>query len=340
MTDRLQHSTLYYLMLGLVSACFLLTSCSSYRTVDLNILTPPQYNISDANNVNIVSNVDELGVICTQQLLAVDIVAGTTTKLDGKKLVLNDADQLALEGCIAYLDVPAYFDTVNTVNSNNFNKVYTATVQDFNQQYPSDAIIVLEKISVASEVYNFFFNTSKTGQRELQISTESQWVVYYPNNEKKSFLFTINDTLYWNEIEADLSVYREEALWNNGIKAANKISPEWKTVNRLYFAGENQIIRQANKHVIRGDWDSAAANWLSIYNSHAKANNQKGRMAFNMGLFAESKNKLELALEWIETAETIFETTNEADNMSLCQTYKQIIINRLKYAQELDQIFQ
>lgn len=336
----LQHCIPQHLIYICLCASIILTSCSTYKTVDLSILTPPELNISDISELNILSNVGQLEANAIHRQVNINIASGDSVIITKKRIGVDSVDVLALEGCIAHINLPEYFTQITKIKTPNFEKVYSKTINDLFNKYPSDGILILQEANYTVDIYNFYYNYEKIGEPELQITTQSQWVVYYDNNITKSFQFSIKDTLYWNEIDAHLSSFLEEALWNNGKKAAHKLSPEWQTVNRLYFAGENQLIRQAHKQVIQNDWAAAATNWLTIYNGRKKPNTQKGRMAFNMALYSECENKLQLAIEWLDTAEAIFTTCGDTSELSLCEMYRNVLTNRVKSAQELDKIFQ
>jgi hypothetical protein len=97
------------------------------------------------------------------------------------------------------------------------------------------------------------------------------------------------------------------AIKQAGIQAGEKygfrISPVWLKVNRTYYIGKHEDLKNAKEYVIREDWDSAIEIWLALTNEEdLKIAN---RAAFNMALASEIKGSLKTAIDWAKKAQKL-----------------------------------
>jgi hypothetical protein len=72
-------------------------------------------------------------------------------------------------------------------------------------------------------------------------------------------------------------------------------------VNRTYYIGKNEDLKNARQYVKSGDWDTAIEIWLPLTeNEDLKIAN---RAAFNMALASEINGSLKTAIVWAKMAQ-------------------------------------
>jgi hypothetical protein len=97
------------------------------------------------------------------------------------------------------------------------------------------------------------------------------------------------------------------AIKRSGIYAGEqygfRISPMWVKVNRTYYIGKHEELKNAKQYVKRGDWDTAIEIWMPLTDDvDVKIS---ARAAFNMALASELKGSLDTAIEWAKKAQKL-----------------------------------
>jgi len=145
----------------------------------------------------------------------------------------------------------------------------------------------------------------------LIMEVESGWRIYDVNKEKiidENKYLEIKEFNSWGSSpeQAQYNLPSKRiAIKQAGIQAGEKygfrISPIWLKVNRTYYIGKYEDLKNAKEYVIREDWDSAIEIWLPLTEDEdLKIAN---RAAFNMALASEINGKLKTAIDWARNAQ-------------------------------------
>jgi hypothetical protein len=147
----------------------------------------------------------------------------------------------------------------------------------------------------------------------LIMSVESGWRIY--DVHKKLIIdenkFTeIKEFKAWGDSPelAQLNLpSKRMAIKRSGIYAGEqygfRISPMWVKVNRTYYIGKHEELKNAKQYVKRGDWDTAIEIWMPLTDDvDVKIS---ARAAFNMALASELKGSLDTAIEWAKKAQKL-----------------------------------
>jgi len=170
--------------------------------------------------------------------------------------------------------------------------------------YDADGILSYE-----SGYYIDRYYQDKVGgmiKASLEIQIISNWILY--DNINKSTIKIFNrDTSFVDVYGYDnydiskalpdpVSVLKECGI-NSGLSMIQKISPYWVEENRFYFTGPGKKLREAEKLVEGGNWESAATIWNDLATNGT--NLLASRAKFNMALACEVQGKPDLSLEWM-----------------------------------------
>ena len=147
----------------------------------------------------------------------------------------------------------------------------------------------------------------------LIMEVESGWRIYDVNKEKiidENKYLEIKEFNSWGSSpeQAQYNLPSKRiAIKQAGIQAGEKygfrISPIWLKVNRTYYIGKYEDLKNAKEYVIREDWDSAIEIWLPLTEDEdLKIAN---RAAFNMALASEIKGSLKTAIVWAKKAQKL-----------------------------------
>jgi len=147
----------------------------------------------------------------------------------------------------------------------------------------------------------------------LIMEVESGWRIYDVNKERiidENKYIEIKEFNAWGSSveQAQFNLPSKRiAIKQAGIHAGEKygfrISPIWLKVNRTYYIGKHEDLKNAKQYVKRGDWDTAIEIWLPLTEDEdLKIAN---RAAFNMALASEIKGSLKTAIDWAKKAQKI-----------------------------------
>jgi len=147
----------------------------------------------------------------------------------------------------------------------------------------------------------------------LIIEVESGWRIYDVIKERiidENKYIEIKEFNAWGSSveQAQFNLPSKRiAIKQAGIHAGEKygfrISPIWLKMNRTYYIGKHEDLKNAKQYVKSGDWDAAIEIWLPLteYDDLKIAN----RAAFNMALASEIKGNLKIAIDWAKKAKKI-----------------------------------
>jgi hypothetical protein len=214
--------------------------------------------------------------------------------------------------------------------------------------YDCDALLVLETFDSDSRVL-FGPPVARTRKvkgikvKELRypatliMELESGWRIYDVNKEKiidENKYVEIKEFNAWGSSteQAQLnlpskSIAIKQAGINAGEKYGFRISPIWLKVNRTYYIGKHEDLKDARQYVKSGDWATAIEIWLPLTEDEdLKIAN---RAAFNMALASEIKGSLKIAIDWAKKA-------RKAGNKKAYK-YINVLSSRLKDEEKLKQ---
>ena len=145
----------------------------------------------------------------------------------------------------------------------------------------------------------------------LIMEVESGWRIYDVNKEKiidENKYLEIKEFNAWGSSpeQAQFNLPSKRiAIKQAGIYAGEKyglrISPIWLKVNRTYYIGKHEDLKNARQYVKSGDWDTAIEIWLPLTeNEDLKIAN---KAAFNMAVASEINGSLKTAIVWAKKAQ-------------------------------------
>ena len=190
--------------------------------------------------------------------------------------------------------------------------------------YDGDALLVLETFDSDSRIFvgSPVARTRKVKGikvKELRypatliMEVESGWRIYDVNKEKiideNKYIETKEFNAWGSSPElAQLNLPSKRiAIKQAGIHAGEKygfrISPIWLKVNRTYYIGKHDDLKNAKQYVKSGDWDAAIEIWLPL--TEDEDLKIASRAAFNMALASEIKGSLKTAIDWAKKAQKI-----------------------------------
>ena len=167
----------------------------------------------------------------------------------------------------------------------------------------------------------------------LIMNVESGWRVYDVNKEliiDENKFTEVKEFKAWGHSpeEAQLNLPSKRiAIKKSGVYAGEqygfRISPMWVKVNRTYYIGKHEELKNARQYVKNGDWDTAIEIWMPLTDDvDVKI---AARATFNMALASEIKGSLNTAIDWAKKAQKLGEK----------KAYNYInVLNRRKMDQE------
>ncbi|MCX7697473.1 MAG: DUF6340 family protein [Bacteroidales bacterium] len=92
----------------------------------------------------------------------------------------------------------------------------------------------------------------------------------------------------------------DESGFFAGQMMAFRISPSWVTISRFYYVKGHPKFKEAKQYVKVGNWKEAVSIWSQL----TKSSNPKiaSRAAHNMAVAAEKEGRIDIALDWANTA--------------------------------------
>lgn len=318
-------------------AAILFSACSSYQYVNIDVLTPSDYQIpSTTDSVILLNNSKEQasneGHITTNKYISYNTITEREIRKDNIKV--DSTTSIALYNMYNYLDESMLFSSIKIGRKEAEPRIFALNIDNTLQQYEADALIILESLKYNDILRNINYYGNEAN--EIEVNTQSEWLIYYADNPYHPYRFTVKDTLYWESYATSRTNCVEEAIWNNAKLAAKQIIPHWISVNRIYYTGFNYIYNSIDDAIEKQDWESAAKHWMDLYNSEKKNTCQKGRMAFNMALFFEMKNDLDTSIMWLGKAIESFTEKNAKSELKLCGLYAKILNKRLSNQKKLN----
>lgn len=326
------------LLLFIFAIC--LGACTTSRYVDIEILASSSYIINPKiKDVIVINYALEQDSSIRHRTFEQDIAYLSSDRRKrrvSKDIIKVDSTtSTAVHTMYNHLVESNIFESV--VIGHEYPKSPTSvnTIVDLINENPNDVVLMLDSLIYADDL-TYYHKSKDSTEVELKTRTRSQWLVYQLNNLTRPYHFATSETLYWSINDSDRAECILDAIESNTKLAAGKITPQWATVSRLYYKGQNSTYRKVEKAIELANWDATGPLWMSLYNSESKDTKQKARMAYNMALFFEMRNDLETAKMWIKTAEKIFTEKEAEEDIEMCILYAEVLNNCILNKKKLD----
>ena len=322
-----------------------LSSCTT-SSVLVNVQRPADITISqDIQNVVVVNrsrpSKDNLAGNIIEGLISGEGIGsdrkGAEYCVDGLAKMLNSSERFTLKNV-------GGIELKGTGTSSFSIPLAWNEVRSICGSYDGDALLVLETFDSDSRtiVGAPVARTRKVKGikvKELRypatliMNVESGWRIYDVNKEliiDENKFTEIKEFTAWGSSPeiAQLNLPSKRiAIKQSGIYAGEqygfRISPIWVKVNRTYYIGKHEELKNARQYIKSGDWDTAIEIWMPLTDDEDVK--LAGRSAFNMALASEIKGSLNAAIDWAKKAQKLGEK----------KAYNYInVLNRRKMDQE------
>lgn len=294
-------------------------SCTSLRVIGIQVAVAPEYPISE--------DIQSLALLNrSMNKLFTNIPSDTIEKI----LVSNHMDLNAViqDSIVAdtVIQVAAKslfesgrFDAVIPKDRNIFrndsniiiNPLNISIIKDVCKNFNVDAVLVLE--SFAEQLSTKYWMTDESteyGNKAFEASTDityqSEWRLYRPNELKTVIRFQVSDSIFWknfsysfDELYSKMPRTKDALRFGgvaSGLKMAAYISPKWVNQNRHYFLTGNKEIDAAVPLIKDNRWEEATAIWMKFSTDPSKS--IRSKVEFNLAVAAEMKDDIDLAIDW------------------------------------------
>lgn len=297
-----------------------ITSCRTnlrMSSMNVEILKPAMFTLP--------ANIDTIAIFKRDSYQS-DTITFTSVKGDHLKVTKDtsihfsdfsnkcvDALAISLENEGYFLKVINYRDTMNYL----FPKDSKVNYPDLLNKLGVDAFVFLDLFKLKD--YNSDF---KNGETLFMLRTKDKFPEFQNSTKVEcvdaNLLWAINlkgdssiheykqfDNLYYgNSIYPELfgnDTIHQLLLTNTaqylGKSFATKIIPSMEKVRRTYYHSTNVNMRLAEKHMLAGEWMSAA----EIYNKQTNNKNRNiaAKATFNMALVCEMEGNMDAAINWM-----------------------------------------
>lgn len=338
-----------FLISGIFSALFLITSCTSLHTLVIDVERPALITLpNNINNIVIVDNsVPQAGDIGHTEYIKgkrtdshIAVNTDSLNSILAANLFEKIADKDYFEDVILY-EHPLREDT-------DFEQVLpldTTIVKEICIDNNADAILSLDRflLTTTSNEEDFDFGATL---KLLDAKMDLRFQIYSNAGKAISSPLYINDSIYWtatysNNIPiSDTLPSRDQAIKEAAQYMAGKIAdvlaPYWSNEARCYFGD----VKPANKMMLNNDWAGALSLWKSAYEKEVKNLKKKARLANNIALAYELSDEMKEALRWINISCDLFtqteETSFDTDNLERATNYKNDLLTRYNDFRLLD----
>ncbi len=174
-----------------------------------------------------------------------------------------------------------------------------------------DAAIILEKYLIdnvrSSENVDFYYSRNTTSLGSIVF-----WKIYDVRTRKIIDKYIIRDSTnvynfspYWGFRRSVNILDKTLASANSvAINYAQRIAPEWYSEDRYLYCLNNDNFNYAIANIKQNNWDKAISCWESCVSSENK--NIASKAAFNIAIAYETKDELNIAIEWAAKSFLLF----------------------------------
>jgi len=191
----------------------------------------------------------------------------------------------------------------------------------FEENY--DALLVIDRLlfSLKENVKTIktgFFTIEQTAFVDMRVDGIITCSMYTYGNEKTFISFTVTDSLYVKSTINNDSILlfkeipefiMDELSRQLGNQVANRFIPMWRSSERLLFTNLNPRMKEALSYAADHQWDKAELIWITELEKKTKPAD-KAKIAYNLAITNEMKDKFVQALEWAQKAKEYLKNAN------------------------------
>ncbi|HEY3388577.1 MAG TPA: DUF6340 family protein [Prolixibacteraceae bacterium] len=297
---------------------FLIFSCTSLKTIEIEVAVQPEFPIGeDINSLALLNRcmtnrftnikVDSLEKILIKNKMTLDTIFQDSIAAD---TAIQVAARALFESERFDVVVPKERNILRTDSDEIVKPLNIGFIDGICTDFKVDGVLILESFAEHLKTKYYLRDTEGPYYNEISGTTDityfSEWRLYRPHDLGPVIRFQIGDSIFWDQGSLSLEdVYKQmprtkEALIGGGIAAGLKISsyisPRWVNQTRYYYETGKSEIDAAIPLIKENKWEEAAAVWSKYADGNSKT--IKSKVEFNLALAAEMNGDLDLAIEW------------------------------------------
>jgi len=298
--------------------CVSFFSCSSLKSIEIQVAGLPEYPVADDIQSLVVVNrsmnmqfsnipTDSIEKILINRRMSLEAVFRDSTAAD---TVIRVAAQALFNSGRFDVVIPKEPNIVRYDDNVITNPLDSSTINNMCREYNVDAVLSLESFAEHLTTKYYFKpeygSSGNVYSANTDIGYNAQWRLYRSGNHAGAYRFQVMDSIFWQASSHSLpDLYEQmprtkEALTGGGIasglKMAAYISPNWQNQLRYYFITGNKEIDAATAYLKENKWEETAEIWSKF--ASVKSKRIRSQVEFNLALAAEMNGNLDLAIEW------------------------------------------
>lgn len=341
------------LLTTILSSVLFCVSCTSVKTIVLDVQKPAEITISKTiASIGIVNNaVPQPATYGHRHLKYTEKGERTYDEVslpaDSNCILLTELLFEELSGMNYFNNVSLYeYPLREDLAFEDVRRIDSLDVIELAEIMNVDAIISLDRFVVGSLSYEQPLSF-EAEDRYLDMKMNTVFHIYSKNGNLISPPLSLSDSVYWQGMyDGDFQIsYEGVPELSDAVKgaiayiasaSAASFVPQWIEEYRTYYGD----IKEANKKVEADDWKGALEIWKASYEAEQKNMKKKARLAGNIALAYEITDNIKEALVWSDTAVKLFtesaETSVDMQNKENAESYHTHLIERFREFKVLD----
>ena len=303
------------------------SSCSSVYRFSIDIQEPALITLPvSAQNVLILNNT----VIQPENYGIERTYNGQSIRPD-YPFSLDSTVWSAIDEIAAVLDESNFFNAIAIYRKPLRTDTEWLTVTELSPEIQSDfydvedynALLVIDRLLFSvnenvTKIQTGSFTSEPTAFVDIRTEGVITCSMYSYGNEKPLTTFTITDSLYAKStiINDSIVLFKgipeymlDELSRMLGNQAAIRFTPTWKTSERQFFVSYNPRMQEATGYAADRQWAIAESIWIAELEKKTKPAD-KAKIAFNLAIANEMRDKFAPALEWAQKAKEYLKNAN------------------------------
>lgn len=325
-TNKLLHCLLFI-------GAFIITSCTSYKSISIDYLRPPKHALNESiKSVGIINmtNTDSLEINYTDRYAFGSILVSTTF----------DADEATREIAQGLADNNIFDEVILSDKAWENKHMPTALqIDSMRNSLNVDAIVALTGTRL--DWANIIFDTDFYNTADVITSIIYQYNVSIAYKDRTQNI-TVKDSLEIRDlyplviddqtlmVDIDQDTLRKTLSGAIGYEFARNITPTWHQADRIIFTTSSQEMKDAEMFIKENNWEEAFDKWMLL--THDRSSVLKAQAQFNIALYHEMKDNLQEAVRWINAAENTLSKDKDkfraSNTYTLIEQYKQALRQR------------
>ena len=219
-------------------------------------------------------------------------------------------------------------------------------VENYNTLFVIDRLLFSVNENV-KKIQTGSFRSEPTAFVDIRTDGIITCSMYSYGNEKPLTTFTVSDSLSVKStmINDSIVLFKvipeymlDELSRMLGNQAAMRFIPTWKTTERQLFVSYNPRMQEAAGYAADHQWAIAESIWIAEFDKKTKPVN-KAKIAFNLAIANEMRDKFEPALEWALKAKEYLKNANPKNDyqeIELTDKYISELARRIQNNRMLD----